>query len=111
MGDVRQPGNLEPGLEGVQEKATASVTISGSDTSGTLSFSLDGAYDATPDLVGISFELTNASGSSSASFVTGYVENSPGSDTYTVDVHLDTAPGSGEQVDVEAAAWFDGDPA
>lgn len=108
---VRQPGNLETGLEGVQEEVTATVTISDGSTSGTASLSLSGAYDSAPEVAGVSFSRENASGGDASSFVDGHDVDRAGAttDSIDVDVHLDAAPGSGESVDVAVSAWVSGD--
>jgi len=108
---VRQPGNLEAGLEGVQEEVTGTVTISGSDTSGTVTLSLNGAYDSAPEVVGLSASRGNSSGGDSSSYVDGHdVDRANATaDAIDVDVHLDAAPGSGESVDVTVSAWISGD--
>jgi len=110
---VRQPGNLEPGLEGVQEEVTATVTISDSATSGTATLNLSGDYDAAPEVAGLSASRENSSGGDASSYVAGHDVDGAGAttDAIDVDVHLDAAPGSGESVDVVVSAWVSGDAA
>lgn len=108
---VRQPGNLTPGLEGVQEEVTATVTISEASTSGTATLTLSGDYDGAPEVAGLSASRTNSSGSDSSSYVDGHDVDTDGAtaDSIDVDVHLDAAPGAGESVDVQVSAWVSGD--
>lgn len=111
---VRQPGNLEPGLEGVQEEVTASVTISDSASGGTVTLNLSGDYDSPPEVAGLSASRENSSmGSEASSYVAGHDVDGEGAtvDAIDVDVYLDAAPGSGESVDVVVSAWVSGDAA
>jgi len=103
MGDVRHPGNLKSGLEGVQEKATDSVTVADASDTGTATLSLSGAYSGTPDLVGVTFEVT---GGGSATEVTGHNVTNRSADSIDVEFTLDSATGSN---DVRVAGWADGD--
>ena len=110
---VRQPGNLEPGLEGVQEEVTDAVTITEGSTSGTATLNLSGDYDAAPEVAGLSASRENSSGGDASSYVAGHDVDRAGAtvDAIDVDVHLDTAPGAGESVDVVVSAWISGDNA
>lgn len=108
---VRQPGNLVAGLEGVQEEVTGSVTITEGSTSGTVSLSLSGAYNAAPELVGATFALENPSAGSATTYVAGSDVDRENATTDNIDVtvHLDAAPGAGENVDVTISGWVSGD--
>jgi len=103
MGDVRQPGNLKAGLEGTQEKATDTQTLADGTATGTATLSLSGAYNGTPDLVGVTFEVT---GGGSASEVTGYTVQNRSADSIEVAFTVDNGTGSN---DVRVAGWVDGD--
>lgn len=111
MGKVRQAGNLDPGHEGVQERVQATVTITGSSTSGVASLALDGAFGAVPELVGATFSLENPSAGNASSYVAGHEVDRPNATENGIDVtvHLDAAPGTGESVDVVVTGWADGD--
>lgn len=107
---VRRQGDLAPGVESVEEEIEASVTISGTSTSGTINASLSGSYDSAPELVGVSFRLANASSGSASTFITGHEVTSRGTGQIDIEVHLDQAPTSGENVDVVAHGLVSGDP-
>lgn len=111
MGQVRQPGNNTPGIEGVQEEVTGTVNISGSATSGTVTLSLDGAYDAAPEVAGLSASRENPTAGDASSYVDGHDVDRTNATQNSIDVtvHLDAAPGTGESVDVTVAAWISGD--
>jgi hypothetical protein len=105
MGTVRQPGNNTPGIEGVQEKATDTQTLADGTAAGTATLSLSGAYDGTPDLVGVTFEV---SGGGSASEVTGYTVQNRSAGSIEVAFTVDNGTGSN---DVRVVGWADGDAA
>lgn len=108
---VRQPGSLIPGLEGVQEEVTGTVTISESDTTGTLTLSLSGDYKNPPEIAGVSFSRENPTAGDASSYIAGHDVDGANAtvDAIDIDIHLDAAPGTGESVDVVASAWVSGD--
>lgn len=112
MGDVRQPGNLVAGLEGVQEEVTATATISDADTSATVTLSLSGDYDSAPEVVGLALSRDNSSAGDGSGYIDGYDVDRANATTDSIDVHahLDSAPTAGESVDVVVSAWVSGNP-
>jgi hypothetical protein len=102
MGDVRQPGNNTPGIEGVQEKTAVLLTLADTVAAATATLALSGAYGGTPDLVGVTFEVT---GAGSATEVTGFNVTNRSANSIDVEFTLDSGTGSN---DVRVTGWADG---
>lgn len=103
------PGDLLPGAVGVLEHQQKTVQISGSSTSATVTFTLDGDFDAVPTVVtggGIA-ALSGASASTQLEEAEVDHQNAT-ADSVDVTVRLDAAPGTGETTDVTVGALFAG---
>ena len=93
--DAPYPGFAGGSVEAQEE----SVEIAEGDTTGTATFSLDGAYDGTP-VVSEGAELTGTSAGATSSQVDRSEIIGRGTDTVEVEVELDAAPGAGETATV-----------
>lgn len=94
------PGELIPGAVGVLEQQKDTVQITGSGTTGTVTFNLDGSFDAVPT-VATSAGISALSGASASTDVDETVDTDGSSaDQVVVEVTLDTAPGTGESTTV-----------
>ena len=93
--DAPYPGFAGGSVEAQEE----SVEITEDDTTGTATFSLDGAYDGTP-IVSEGVELTDTSAGGASSQVDRSEITGRSTDTVEVEVELDAAPGGGETATV-----------
>lgn len=105
LGTVVKPKEAPyPGLaDDAVEHQTATVTISDSSTTGTVTITFEAGFTSAPTVT-VGKEITNLSGSSSTGAVTASEITSKSASSVDVEVTLDTAPGSGESTDVTVNA-------
>lgn len=101
LGTVLNRPGPTPGADAVIEEKTATIQISGTDTNGSNSFSLDAEYASNSDVrPSIGLELDSQSGS--AADPGQITHRITAAETGKVDVRVDlgTAPGSGESTTI-----------
>lgn len=100
---IQLPGDLMPGAVGVVETQTASATISDSATEATVTFTLEGDFDAAADMAVLhDGDVSALSAGSASTEVSDTDADRQNMTTGSVDVTatLDAAPGTGETTDV-----------
>lgn len=106
---LNKPGPY-PGADGILEIGTGSISISGTSTTGTVSISLDGRYEASSDMrIALSKQVSLSAAASDPGQVTLEV-TSKGTGSITVEATLATAPGTGETTTVDVDAIVAGLP-
>jgi hypothetical protein len=110
LGTVVKPTEAPyPGLaDDAVEHQTATVTISDSSTTGTVTITFEAGFTSAPT-VGVGKRISSKSGSSSTTGITSDEITSVSASSVDVEVTLDTAPGSGESTTVEVGATAMGD--
>lgn len=101
---IQLPGDLMPGAVGVLEQQQQTVQIGEANAAATVTFNLDGAFDAVPAIVTGGGISALSAGSASTQLEEIEVDHQTATaDSVDVTARLDAAPGTGETTDVVVA--------